>query len=154
MAKRLGIALLVVALTGPVGPPVSAAARSSPDKQDNSVTLVTGDRVRVFGRPGAVRRFAVEPGPGREHVGFVGEATKGGDTSVIPVDAVPLLASGRLDPRLFNVSELVRQGRTGAPPLIISYGQAKAAPVTVTRSLPSIGGEAVRTSRPGSSGTG
>jgi subtilisin family serine protease len=149
MAKRLGIALLVVALTGPVGLPASAAARSSPDKLDNTVTLVTGDKVRVFGQAGAVPRFAVEPGPGREHVGFVGESAKGGDTSVIPVDAVPLLASGRLDPRLFNVSELVRQGRTGAPPLIISHGQAKAAPVTFTRSLPSIDAEAVETRQPG-----
>src|SRR5205807_1385789 len=51
--------------------------------------------------------------------------TSGGDVYVEPASASPLLAAGRLDEQLFNVSALVRQGyddaARGSLPLIVSY---------------------------------
>src|SRR4051794_32422990 len=91
------------ALRAGAGPVGTAPARAV------TVTLVTGDRVRVLPAPGGVPALQVEPGPGRDRIGFVREAHTGPggtDLTVIPSDAVPLLAAGRLDARLFNVTGL------------------------------------------------
>jgi subtilisin family serine protease len=105
--------------------------------------------------------MGIEPAPGRERVGFLRESGTGAggrDTSVVPADAAPLLAAGRLDPRLFDVTELARQGFTDAAspalPLIMTRapGMAAASPATVAGAqtvgvLPSIGGSVVREDR-------
>src|ERR1700741_88377 len=78
-----------------------------------TVTLLTGDRVTLGGPHGAVVRAA----KGRERIGFVRRTDERGDVHVIPRDAVTLVSSGRLDPRLFDVSELARTG----------YGDTKSA---------------------------
>jgi subtilisin family serine protease len=148
MAHKLSVALLVVAFAAPID--VVSAAGSSPGGGP-VVTLVTGDRVQLLGRPGADQAFSVDPAPGREQVGFVRESQTGGDLTIVPVDAVPLLAAGRLDPRLFNVTDLVRQGHAdaaGTLPLIISDNQSRSVaaavtPAATTRDLPSINGAAV-----------
>jgi subtilisin family serine protease len=148
MAEKLGVALLVVALAAPIDV-VSAA--ESPPADGQVVTLITGDQVRLFGRPGTEQAFSIDPAPGREQVGFVHESRTGGELTIVPVDAIPLLSAGRLDPRLFDVTELVRQrhaGSAGKLPLIISYHQARSlvaarAPAATTRDLPSINGVAV-----------
>ncbi|AXG80368.1 1,4-dihydropyridine esterase [Streptomyces paludis] len=119
-----------------------------------SVTLITGDQVRMDGK-GRVTR--VEPGKGREgtrmHIKAVGD-----ETYVLPADAARLVAQGTLDQRLFNVTALLEAGygdeRRASLPLIVSYGknaarkaEAKAAiadaDVAVRRTLPAIGGEAL-----------
>ncbi|MGW0201802.1 hypothetical protein [Nonomuraea sp. NPDC003201] len=58
------------------------------------MTLLIGDRVIVAGGG-----YRVEPGAGRE-AGFMGQV-HGGHLYVIPSDALPLIAQGRLDRRLF-----------------------------------------------------
>ena len=57
--------------------------------------------------------MAITPGPGRENVPFLSRTiTNGGvaTVEVVPSDAAPLVAAGRLDPQLFNVSELAAAG--------------------------------------------
>ncbi|TMR96136.1 S8 family serine peptidase [Nonomuraea basaltis] len=65
--------------------------------------------------------------------------------SIVPVDAMPLLAAGKLDPRLFNVTQLAALGYDDAAspalPLIVAYpGQSGAAELRAAggRPLPAI----------------
>jgi len=117
------------------------------------VTLITGDRIHVLRQPDGEVSVGVEPAPGRADIGFQRLAGIGKDVSVIPADAAPLLAAGRLDPRLFNVTELVREGYTDAVPtlpLIVTYDTGAVRPMataraaTTVRALPSINGAGVR----------
>ncbi len=113
------------------------------------------------------------PAPGREAISFAHlsstNASGQEDVSIVPSDAQPLLANGLLDPALFNVTELVRQGLAtpdaggaairGAAsdaaglPLIVTFAPTRAsiAPLLLTAAkgvqqgheLPSISGVAV-----------
>ncbi|MEU6712205.1 S8 family serine peptidase [Nonomuraea sp. NPDC046802] len=85
-------------LAGTVGfVPAPAQAET---KQPDGVTLITGDRVVVAGGG-----HHVEPGPGRQ-VGFTSQM-RGGHLYVIPSDAQPLISRNVLDPRLFDVTQLL-----------------------------------------------
>ncbi|WBB67703.1 S8 family serine peptidase [Micromonospora sp. WMMD812] len=103
--------------------------------------------------------MSARPGPGREHVTF---AMTQGDSRVrvVPSDAVSLLAAGRLDPRLFDVTGLLESGydRTDHLPLIVTGGQGATATTTrrgiaamsglsEVRDLPVVRGVAVRQAR-------
>ncbi|MFJ9565236.1 S8 family serine peptidase [Streptomyces fuscichromogenes] len=85
------------------------------------VTLITGDTVGVAD---GTRVTGVAPGKGRAGVPYSVHSV-GGHTYVIPDDAAPLLAGGRLDRRLFDVTQLVADGYDDAHrttlPLIVSY---------------------------------
>ena len=87
-----------------------------------SVTLVTGDRVVVPSAKATTARIV--PGPGRGDIRFVHHRVDG-DLSVIPSDALPLVRSGTLDRRLFNVTGLIEAKYDDAHrsdvPLIVSY---------------------------------
>jgi subtilisin family serine protease len=83
-----------------------------------TVTLVTGDQVRVHdGEVAGIRM-----GTGRE-TQSVWQYEMNSHQYVLPADAAPLVEAGRLDRRLFDVTELVRQGlddtATATVPLII-----------------------------------
>jgi subtilisin family serine protease len=142
-----------------IAAPAPAAATAAPAIDPGppriaAVTLITGDVVRVsVGLPQS--QLTVTPAPGRERITFVARVlTKGDhdDTTVVPSDAAPLLAAGLLDPQLFDVSELARQGfddaQKPALPLIVTYaGQplrtlAASARARAPRWLGSIHGEA------------
>ncbi|MEN3356592.1 MAG: hypothetical protein V7637_574 [Mycobacteriales bacterium] len=165
---RFKAGLLALVLAGPIAavPPATAAGAAAPTVAPSVapaagsvgggavVTLLTGDRVRRLAGADGEPAVAVEPAAGREHVGFVRESrpAAGGDhLSVVPADALPLLAAGRLDPRLFDVTELTREGFTaGRPlPLIVTYGRSRGpgrplpAGARAVRALPSIDGTAV-----------
>ncbi|GAA0602717.1 S8 family serine peptidase [Kribbella sandramycini] len=98
---------------------------------------MTGDKVRVLGG-GAVQ---ATPGPGRAGTRFrtlqVGDAV-----SVVPLDALPLIAQKRLDTRLFDLTALAAAGYDDASrktlPLIID-GPAGAVRGTTSRALPAVG---------------
>jgi subtilisin family serine protease len=121
------------------------AAQSS----GRSLTLITGDRL-MLGPSGVISM--VQPRKGRAALRFVAqtEQTKLGtrQTYVIPEDVVQLIADGRLDRELFNVSQLSDVSSDGRLPLIITYtAQARpalAASVTTTHELESINGVAVK----------
>ncbi|MGV9349879.1 S8 family serine peptidase [Streptomyces spiralis] len=120
------------------------------------VTLVTGDGVRLGTMPDGMQIAEVRPGAGRGRMTFV-ERARGKSLSVIPADAAPLVAAGKLDPRLFDVSDLMRDGYGDSArpdlPLIVGHRPAFAGtsgPATVslsgtrtTRQLPSLHAEAL-----------
>ncbi|MFY1704955.1 S8 family serine peptidase [Micromonospora sp. WMMA1923] len=133
--------------TGPGGGvPVGA------DGQPATVTLVTGDRITVD-RGG---RVTIRPAKDRAGIRFRSHRIDG-ELHVVPADAVPLIASGVLDRRLFNVSRLIEYGYHDAArdrlPLIVAYPDRAAArrggsplpgaELRVDRALPAIEGVAV-----------
>jgi subtilisin family serine protease len=158
VVHKLKIVLVAVSLVAPVvtGSAVAAPVTGKVAIGGTVVTLVTGDRIRLLAKPGGEPILGIEPAPGRENVGFVRESRADGDLTVLPTDAIALVEQGRLDPRLFDVSELIRQGLTDVReklPLIVSYrrseGVAAAASMAATtvRELPSINGAAVAQDR-------
>ncbi|MEV7996682.1 S8 family serine peptidase [Streptomyces sp. NPDC086077] len=128
-----------------------------------SVTLITGDKVKATQGPsGAVSVDDVQRAAGAK--GSVRVAVENGDTYVYPDEAMPYIATGRLDRQLFNVTQLVTQGyddaRIGALPLIvIQSGSATARKsdtlssgtalpgAKTTLALPSLNGAAVEAQR-------
>ena len=116
------------ATSGAPGAPggVAAAPSGSPDVR--TVTLVTGDKIQVDrGRP--AQATVVETAPGtRSYTVLHGD---GDSLMVVPDQALPLLAAGRLDRRLFDVTALLEQGyddtASDVLPLIIEYAGAATA---------------------------
>ena len=116
MRRRKGAAALAAVATlfgaGTLGTMRSDAATVAPEpaRATRSVTLPTGDRITL----GDDARVEVERAPGRERATFLTQWDHG-DLRVVPTDATALLADGRADPRLFDVSRLLREGDD--PPL-------------------------------------
>ncbi|WP_050987007.1 S8 family peptidase [Saccharomonospora xinjiangensis] len=140
---------------GPPPPQTPPTALSVPSSTDRTVTLVTGDRVRVTG-DGALADLVVLPGPGREDIGHR-RYRQDGDVYVVPHDAAPLIAAGTLDKRLFNVSRLIQAGyhddARADVPVMVSYAEGRRparsraladGAATSVRPLAAINGEAVR----------
>ncbi|MGC4762179.1 S8 family serine peptidase [Micromonospora sp. DT46] len=134
-----------------VRPDATPPSRVGDASRPVTVTLLTGDRVTVSGTKASVR-----PAPGREDVRFLTRRERG-HVSVVPEDAVAPIRDGRIDRRLFDVTELVAAGYDDARrddlPLLItgSAGAARRsavpAGVTVTRELPAAGGLAATASK-------
>ncbi|MFH8616896.1 S8 family serine peptidase [Streptomyces sp. NPDC017979] len=133
------------------GEPVRASKPTGPLKD---VTLITGDRVFIDAKGKPVR---IEPGWGRHDVPML-VRTAGGRTHVVPADAERLLATGKLDRRLFDLTELTRPetvaAQRGGVKVIVQYDGA--APTarkevraadgsTVRKALRSLNAEAVQT---------
>ncbi|MFC0623351.1 S8 family serine peptidase [Kribbella deserti] len=123
------------------GPGVVGASRL-----DQTITLISGDRVALRGAKTPV----AQAGPGRAGMGF--HISKvGGDTFVLPYDAAALVAAGRVDRRLFNVTKLAEFGyddRSRADiPLIVAGGTEKVRALQAdgkARELKSAGAVALR----------
>ncbi|MEV3927675.1 S8 family peptidase [Actinomadura coerulea] len=140
-AAALGAAAVAVPIQAAEAvPPLGGAGKT--------VTLVTGDRVHVLGN----RAVRVEPGEGRGNLAFYRQS-RGVDLLVVPSDAAPLIAAGKLDSALFNVTRLVGDGYDDAArediPLIVAGppGRRAAMPEggTTGRPLASLNGAAVTT---------
>jgi subtilisin family serine protease len=126
--------------------PPAAATLPMAEVQSGSVTLITGDRVELAsdGTPQIARA------EGRAAMPFRVSRTKDG-LQVVPGDAAALIAAGRLDPRLFDVTGLLAQGyddtRRADLPLIVQFraGAARSAiaSATTVRQLSSVDGAAV-----------
>ena len=112
-------AVLVTAAWVAAAPPATAGPASA--GTGPSVSLVTGDTVVLLGN----ERISVQPGPGREKTRFLTRRVSG-HVQVIPADAVQLLHDGRLDARLFDVTELSQVTWHDAVPVIMSYADAGA----------------------------
>lgn len=129
-------------VTLPQATSAAPAGNPAPEVTSHAVTLVTGDQVHLTARPGGQHDVAVSRGPGREKIDFIQRAYKARVT-VIPSDAVGLLAAGRIDPRLFDITELVRQkvddASRGDLPLIVT----NPAGAQIRQYLPSVNGVAV-----------
>ncbi|MEU1395661.1 S8 family serine peptidase [Micromonospora zamorensis] len=146
-ALVLGAPALAVASPPTTTAPDAAPRAATGVTTTKTVTLLTGDRVTVAASGSA----SVRPGPGRGHLHFVTTRDRG-QLTVLPQDAVPLVRSGRIDRRLFNVTALIAAGyddarRDSLPVLVAGDAgtrQRAAAPtgLTVTAQLPAIGGVA------------
>ncbi|MCP2322183.1 subtilisin family serine protease [Hamadaea flava] len=139
-------AALLTALTLAVGPvpaataaaTATAAAQPIPSTGDTiTVTLITGDTVTIATGPGGIAAAEPHTGPGRDDITFTTRSDGPGDITVIPSDALTLVAAGRLDERLFDVDRLVAYGYTGESDLPLIVEQTSSAGVaTLARELP------------------
>ncbi|MEU3251986.1 S8 family serine peptidase [Streptomyces sp. NPDC006997] len=131
---------------------VTGAADAAADTANQRVTLITGDQVTVDARGRVVGLHRAE---GREHIPVQIRRIEG-RTLVIPADAAHMAATGKLDQRLFDVTELSRsQARNSgkdALKVIVGYrGSAAAAKAdvrdagTLRRTLRTLNADAVRT---------
>ncbi|MFI6964551.1 S8 family serine peptidase [Streptomyces sp. NPDC050255] len=115
----------------PSGP---AAEVRTPATTTFTVPLPTGDTVTVERSGAGIRSATVTPGPGRENVTFTTGSVGNDDISVVPADAEPLLAAGRLDPRFFDVKVLLDAGygtkgttASGAVGMIVQHAKGAGA---------------------------
>ncbi len=111
------------------GTAARTAATTTPSVQGkHRVTLITGDRVVVDARG---RVTGLERAEGREHIP-VQIRRAGGHTLVVPADAARLVATGRLDQRLFDVTELAkastRKAQKNGLKVIVGYRGPPPAP--------------------------
>ncbi|MFI0167734.1 S8 family peptidase [Streptomyces sp. NPDC017095] len=134
------------------GRTTTAATAASKLTAKHHVTLITGDRVALDAKG---RVVGLERAKGREHIPFQVRKTSG-HTLVIPADAAHLVASGTLDQRLFDVTELnkavTRASQKNGLKVIVGYrGTATAAKAdvrdagTLRRSLTALNADAVQT---------
>ncbi|MFF0204644.1 S8 family serine peptidase [Streptomyces sp. NPDC005017] len=156
-------ALTAGTLTAPAGanaPSVPSPSVSSSPQQRASirtVTLITGDQVVVTTRPGSLPEALYRAAEGRERVAVFRSYTKDRHgrvrLDVVPADAADLLASGRLDPRLFDVTgqaETLPSGAVVPARAIAAYRGAPPPALRATdglrtvRALPALGGAALR----------
>ncbi|CAM5520663.1 S8 family serine peptidase [Streptomyces aurantiogriseus] len=127
--------------------------------QATTVTLITGDKVSIA-EDGSVA--GIERAEGRENGSFSVRQIDG-HRYVIPGDAAPAVAQGKLDRRLFDVTQLVADGYDDASrsdlPLIVTYAGDETpaasafsgARARVGKELPSINGLALRADKHGGS---
>ncbi|MGR6916827.1 S8 family serine peptidase [[Actinomadura] parvosata] len=149
----LGVVLLAAtAIAVPAqAAPAPPAPKLGPAK---TITLITGDKVTLRELPDKQTQLDVAAGPGREKMNFVRRRSADG-LSIVPVDAMPLLAAGTLDPRLFNVTRLAALGYDDAAspqlPLILTYSDSGQAALRAAggRPLPAINGVARKEPRTG-----
>ncbi|WP_128433650.1 S8 family serine peptidase [Streptomyces cyaneus] len=167
LAAVLALAGLTATATVAPAAPITPADRSAASlgghpglaKPAARVTLLTGDTVGV---DGSGRVVEVRPGKGRSGVGY-SVRRFAGHTYVVPLDATRLLGSGKLDRRLFDVTQLVKDGyddaRRKQVPLIVSYTGSStvqkgareslfAAEADVTHRLPAVNGDALTADKP------
>ncbi|MFE9767178.1 S8 family serine peptidase [Streptomyces sp. NPDC005808] len=135
----------------------SAAGQAAQAKQaeltaKHYITLITGDRVAVDAKG---RVVGVERAEGRENIP-VRTREADGHTFVVPADAQRLIATGKIDQRLFDVTELntaasIKSQKQGLKVIVGYKGTATAAKGdvrdagTVRRTLKSLNADAVVT---------
>lgn len=131
----------------------SAGRPAGPGGAIHRITLITGDVAELSTGPGGQRSARlVGERPGAYYLGDFD-----GDVTLVPAAAYPLLVAGRLDRRLFNLTDLVAQGYDDAhtdklPLLLSATGSSRRAPglpaaAVKRRELPSVAGVAVSTEK-------
>ncbi|MFE7166119.1 S8 family serine peptidase [Streptomyces sp. NPDC057616] len=150
LSAGLVIAVLPAGAGAAAGSAPAATRAAPPAAAARTVTLVTGDKVTVTDLGHGRKTVSVARPPGA--TGAVRTQTANGEITVVPDEARPYLRAHALDQRLFDVSELIRQGltdqKTGELPLIVTYDKGAKA-VTPrsserTRTLASVRGAAVQ----------
>jgi subtilisin family serine protease len=134
--RRVGVAAVAVAAMLPVTALLPAAAQAAPATASaptgpatspavvarHTVTLLTGDKVLVDTLADGRQSATVRPTAERADIAYQ-TRTVNGHSYVIPSDAIPLLAAGKLDDGLFDVTQLIADGyddaRAATTPLIV-----------------------------------
>ncbi|AYN39717.1 peptidase S8 [Streptomyces dangxiongensis] len=135
----------------PTGAPAPGTAAPTSSAKHH-VTLITGDRVALDAKG---RVVGLDRAEGREHIPFEVRRTAG-HTLVVPADAAHLVASGTLDQRLFDITELnkaaTRKAQKNGLKVIVGYrGTAATAKAgvrdagTLRHSLKALNADAVQT---------
>ncbi|MFD4597271.1 S8 family serine peptidase [Streptomyces sp. NPDC058464] len=130
----------------------AATAAASSLTAKHHVTLITGDRVALDAKG---RVVGLERAEGRQHIPFRISKVDG-HTLVVPGDAVQLVSSGKLDQRLFDVTELnkaaTRKAQKNGLKVIVGYSGAATATRadvrdagTLRHSLKTLNADAVQT---------
>ena len=146
---------LAAGMTSPAaaGPERTAAGtKAAAFAGQHHITLITGDRVTVDAKG---RVLGLQPAKGREHIP-VQLRKADGHTYVIPADAARMVAGGKLDKRLFDITELNRSAtrtsqKKGLKVIVGYQGAATATKAdvrdagTLRRSLPTLNADAVQT---------
>ncbi|MFF1720423.1 S8 family peptidase [Streptomyces sviceus] len=158
-AATIATAAAVALAAGMTSPASADAARTAGAQTSkaqlapkHSITLITGDRVTVDVKG---RVVGLERAKGRERIP-VQIRKIDGHTLVVPADAVRLVAAGKLDQRLFDITELnksaTRKSQAKGLKVIVGYqGAATAAKAdvrdagTLRRSLTTLNADAVQT---------
>lgn len=105
----VGIAAVggVAPIAAAIDTPTAESAPPAGPEATHLVTLITGDTVQVTDLSDGTHAVQIDtaiPGAG------VRTYEAGGDLHVLPQSAMPYVATGSLDPDLFNVSLLIRDG--------------------------------------------
>ncbi|WP_399894835.1 S8 family peptidase [Streptomyces sp. BBFR51] len=110
--------------------PRQGAAATPSDHGAATVRLITGDSVTLTRAPDGRQAASVTPGPGRRGLLFR-TLEQDGHVTVLPSDADALVAAGRLDQDLFDVTALLAQqydtAHIDALPLIVEQADGVAA---------------------------
>ncbi|WP_345016409.1 S8 family peptidase [Streptomyces shaanxiensis] len=133
-------------------PEQRASGAASSFTSPHRITLITGDRISVDSKG---RVVGLERAKGRQHIP-VQIRKVDGHTLAIPADAVRLVAAGKLDQRLFDITELAksetRASQAKGLKVIVGYkGAAAGAKADVRdagnlrRTLKSLNADAVQT---------
>src|SRR5262245_58515489 len=151
--------LVVAALHTPAQGAPHRPATPEVSSSTPRVTLVTGDVVTVMTMADGRQVADVHRPVGA--VGGVRMEERAGDLYVVPDEAVGLLGADKLDPRLFDVTDLIEMGYddagTGQVPMIATFTHAQARSVTglsaphgsrLVRKLPSIRASALAAAKP------
>jgi subtilisin family serine protease len=140
--------------------PGPAAAPSPAGTERHSVTLLTGDVVRIERQPGGKQAATIQAAPGREKIRFHQQEIDG-HLSVFPEDVIPRLSTKQVDRNLFDVTGLISEGyadeQSKTLPLILTYRAgtdlrtAEAAPAAAEfgATLTSVNGRSARASKAG-----
>ncbi|WP_444545017.1 S8 family peptidase [Streptomyces gelaticus] len=127
VAAAAAVALAAGMTTPAVAQPDAARQTGTQSQSQHRLTLITGDVVTVDAKGRVIGFRAAE---GREHIP-VQRQIHNGHTLLVPADAHRLISSGKLDRRLFDVTELNRaenrRAQKSGLKLIVSYRGAKAA---------------------------
>ncbi|MFJ6083926.1 S8 family serine peptidase [Streptomyces sp. NPDC092369] len=125
VALAAGMTSPAQAKSGQLGTTSVQAAKASLTK--HRITLITGDRVSVDAKG---RVVGLEPAKGREHIP-VQIRKADGHTLVVPADVAHMIATGKVDQRLFDVTELnkstIRTSQKQGLKVIVGYKGAAAA---------------------------
>ncbi|WP_409470011.1 S8 family peptidase [Streptomyces sp. HC307] len=159
--KRAGAAAVATAAAVALAAGLTSPASAKPEQRvtgaakltsHHRITLITGDRVSVDAKG---RVVGLERAEGREHIPVQIRKAEG-HTLVIPADAARLVATGKLDQRLLDITELnkstTRKAQKNGLKVIVGYkGAATAAKAdvrdagTLRQSLESLNADAVQT---------
>ncbi|MER6631716.1 S8 family serine peptidase [Streptomyces sp. NPDC000987] len=145
---------LAAGMTSPASakPEQASSASKAALTAKHHITLITGDRVAVDAKG---RVVGLEPAKGREHIP-VQIRRADGHTLVVPADVARMIATGKVDQRLFDVTELnkaaTRTSQKRGLKVIVGYrGAATAARADVRdagklrESLKTLNADAVQT---------
>ncbi|MFC5749593.1 S8 family serine peptidase [Actinomadura rugatobispora] len=144
-----GMAMLPATAAGAApGSPPGSLPGSLPAGGSWTVTLLTGDVVKVRTVKGRPPLVSVRPGEGRDNTLFHRSIRPDGSVTVTPADVASQVGRA-LDPKLFDVTTLIRQryddARSRELPLIVAGNpDVRALGARQDRRLSSIGAVAVR----------